>query len=206
VQQVDVTRCLLLLTLCLLFQGCSEEPRASTTKRPVRLAALQSGSLTAVSGPEVAFDAPTGWSVRGGRSGKEAVVAIVRPLRPACEVFVQVVAERGTGARELGRRRRLERLGRLDSLPVRRRVGANGDAVNAATFDAPEGLVFGGGATGPGATAVLALTSPVRRRPSVYVVAQGGTDGYACRDGDTARARELSVDVLTRIGDSIRYG
>lgn len=205
-QRLDLKRFTLLLAACLILQGCGEEQRASTARSPVRLAALQAGSLTNISGPGVAFDAPTGWSVRGGRSGKEAIAAVVRPLHPDCEVFVQVVAERGTGARELARRRSLARRGKLAPLPMRRRVGADGDVVSAAIFNSPEGLVFGGGATGHGATAVLMLSTPAGRRPGVYVVAQGGTDGYACREGDTARARELSVNVLTHIGDSIRYG
>lgn len=127
-------------------------------------------------------------------------MAIVHPLRPACEVFVQIVAERGTGAKELNRRRRLEQL------PARRRVEANGDQVKTAVFQAPSGLVFGGGATGPGATAVIALSSPCHGRPDVFVTAQGGTDGYACGNDDATRARELSVDAITQIGDSMRTG
>jgi len=102
------------------------------------------------------------------------------------------------------RRAALVRTGHRDDL-VRADGRSNQVQISYKVFRT-DGIVFGGGATGPGGYAVVQFAGRTGRfaQVEVQLVVQGGADGFGCTDPASKRASLESRDVLEKIATSVR--
>lgn len=196
------------LVLAALASGCGDEPppsgKAVAAEREwKRLVVLVDGkrSTWAVDVPVAA-----GWTEMTFK-GHPGVATITRPFAKGCELFLQVVVVGSSaGAPEVGPPRSRIGVERVDRTVVVETPSGEQHFDVATHVAKTKGLVFGGGATGPGgfAMAEFAPRAQTRDVPAVTVLAQGGTEGAGCFSVSLRSAPGLAHRALGPIARTTR--
>ena len=196
------------LVFAVLASGCGNEPQPSgkgvaAEHEWTRLVVLVDGKRSAWT---VDVPVAAGWTATTFK-GYPGVATITRPFANGCELFLQVmVVGSADGAPEVGPPRSRSGVERGERTVVVETPSGKQHFDVGTHVTKTKGLVFGGGATGPGGFAMAEFEPRAQSRdvPAVTVLAQGGTEGAGCFSVSLKSAPGLAHRALDPIARATR--